>query len=60
MAAAISRVGGPSIQQESHMYVQNNGVIPTGQVAVTGGGDLRAKYVIHAVGMLRYTRYQSP
>lgn len=46
VAAAIVRRGGPTIQQESDAA----GFIPEGQVAVTGGGDLKARYVIHAVG----------
>mmetsp|Transcript_6474 Transcript_6474/g.8998 ORF Transcript_6474/g.8998 Transcript_6474/m.8998 type:complete len:145 (-) Transcript_6474:385-819(-) len=50
VAAAISRAGGPTVQTESNQYVQQNGVIPTGQVGVTSGGDLKAKYIIHAVG----------
>lgn len=43
---AIHRTGGPSIMEESKKY---NGC-PTGKAVITGGGDLRAKYVIHAVG----------
>ena len=50
VAAAISSAGGPTIQQESDRYVRENGPVPTGEVAVTRGGDLPARYVIHAVG----------
>jgi len=32
------------------MYVKTHGAIPTGQVALTGPGKLRCKYIIHAVG----------
>jgi O-acetyl-ADP-ribose deacetylase len=46
VAAAIVRRGGQIIQEES----DSAGVVPEGQVAVTGGGALAAKYVIHAVG----------
>lgn len=50
MAGAISRKGGPSIQKESSLYVKKNGIVETGQCAVTGAGTLSCKYVIHAVG----------
>ncbi|MEN6464823.1 MAG: O-acetyl-ADP-ribose deacetylase [Syntrophaceae bacterium] len=43
---AIHRAGGPSIMEESRKY---DGC-PTGKAVITGGGDLMAKYVIHAVG----------
>lgn len=43
---AIHRAGGPSIMEESKKY---NGC-PTGKAVITGGGNLKAKYVIHAVG----------
>ncbi|HCZ06008.1 MAG: putative ATPase [Thermotogota bacterium] len=50
VAGAIVRAGGESIQRESDEYVKENGPVPTGGVAVTGAGNLKAKYVIHAVG----------
>ncbi|MDD5170062.1 MAG: O-acetyl-ADP-ribose deacetylase [Syntrophales bacterium] len=43
---AIHRAGGPSIMEESRKY----GGCPTGQAVITKGGNLRARYVIHAVG----------
>ncbi|MBN2398658.1 MAG: macro domain-containing protein, partial [Deltaproteobacteria bacterium] len=43
---AIHRAGGPSIMEECRKI----GSCPTGQAVVTGGGDLKARYVIHAVG----------
>jgi O-acetyl-ADP-ribose deacetylase len=46
VAAAIVRRGGRIIQEESDAA----GFVPEGEVAVTGGGDLKARYVIHAVG----------
>lgn len=46
VAAAIVRRGGAVIQEES----DKAGFVPEGKVAVTGGGALAAKYVIHAVG----------
>ena len=50
VAAAIARAGGPRIDQESQKWVQENGPVPTGGIATTSGGDLEAKWVIHAVG----------
>jgi len=50
VAGAISRRGGPQIQRESNAWVQKYGRVPTGSAAITGGGDLPARYVIHAVG----------
>jgi len=46
VAGAIKRKGGPSIQQECN---EVGGTFAGGAV-ITGGGDLKAKYVIHAVG----------
>jgi O-acetyl-ADP-ribose deacetylase len=47
VAGAISRAGGPSIQAES------DGLAPIdlGAAVATGGGDLRARWVIHAATM---------
>jgi O-acetyl-ADP-ribose deacetylase (regulator of RNase III) len=50
VARAISRKGGPPIQRESDAWVQRYGPVRTGTAAITSGGNLRARYVIHAVG----------
>lgn len=50
VAGAIVRRGGSQIQQESDAWVREHGPVPTGQAAITGGGQLPARYVIHAVG----------
>jgi O-acetyl-ADP-ribose deacetylase (regulator of RNase III) len=50
VAAAIVRRGGIEIQKESDEYIKKHGPLKTGEVAVTGAGKLKAKYVIHAVG----------
>jgi len=50
VAGAISRRGGPAIQQESTAWVRENGPVPTGSAAITGAGALPCRYVIHAVG----------
>jgi O-acetyl-ADP-ribose deacetylase (regulator of RNase III) len=50
VAAVIARSGGPVIQEESDEWVRKHGPVPTGSAAITSGGDLKADYVIHAVG----------
>ncbi len=50
VAFAIARAGGPKINEESREYVKKYGPVPTGKVAVTSGGNLKARYVIHTVG----------
>jgi O-acetyl-ADP-ribose deacetylase (regulator of RNase III) len=44
---AIHRAGGPSIMSELKTKYKG---CPTGSAVITGGGNLKAKYVIHAVG----------
>jgi len=44
---AIHRAGGPTIMSE--LKTQYKGC-PTGSAVITGGGNLKARYVIHAVG----------
>lgn len=50
VAGAIARRGGSLIRKESAAWVRDHGRVPTGQAAITGGGRLAARYVIHAVG----------
>ncbi|WP_156096968.1 macro domain-containing protein [Mesoaciditoga lauensis] len=50
VALAIARAGGDIINKESREYVQKNGPVPTGNVAVTSAGKMPSKYVIHTVG----------
>ena len=47
VAGAIRRKGGDAIQRECNEI----GSIPIGSAAVTTGGNLKAKYVIHAASM---------
>lgn len=44
---AIHRAGGPSIMSELRARYKG---CPTGSAVITSGGNLKAKYVIHAVG----------
>lgn len=46
VAGAIVRKGGRIIQDESNKI----GFVPVGRAAITTGGKLKARYVIHAVG----------
>ncbi len=50
VAAAISRAGGPVVQDESDEWVERNGPLGFGSAAVTGGGDLKATSIVHVVG----------
>lgn len=47
VAGAIRRAGGPRIQEECNRI----GPIPLGEAAITTGGNMKARYVIHAAGM---------
>jgi O-acetyl-ADP-ribose deacetylase (regulator of RNase III) len=47
VASAIRSRGGPSIQQECDAH----GPVNVGEAAVTGGGELPARHVIHAASM---------
>ncbi len=46
VAGAIRNFGGPSIQEECNAI----GPIEVGEAVITGAGNLKADYVIHAVG----------
>ena len=50
VAAAIARRGGEVIDRESRDWVRENGFVTHGKPAVTSGGNMQCKYVIHAVG----------
>lgn len=51
VAGALLRRGGGTIQDECSAYVREHGPIRVGDAAVTGGGNLAARYVIHAAAM---------
>jgi O-acetyl-ADP-ribose deacetylase (regulator of RNase III) len=46
VAGAISRHGGPAIQEECDKLAP----VETGRAVITGAGNLKARFVIHAVG----------
>lgn len=50
LAAAISKKGGPNIQRESDEYIRKNGIVKTGECAITQAGDLNCRLLFHAVG----------
>lgn len=50
VAWAISKKGGAIIQRESDLWIRQHGPVPHSHPAWTSGGNLPAKYVIHAVG----------
>jgi len=51
VAGMIVEKGGPVIQEESDVWVKAwGGHLNTGSAAITTGGKLPARYVIHAVG----------
>lgn len=51
VAGALYRRGGPMIQQECDDLVRAHGPLRVGEAALTGGGNLPARWVIHAAAM---------
>lgn len=50
VCGAIHRTGGLAIAEECKQVRAQRGPLPPGQAAATTGGQLKARYVIHAVG----------
>ncbi|MEK6753488.1 MAG: macro domain-containing protein [Chloroflexota bacterium] len=50
VAWAISKRGGPTVQEESDEWIRKHGPVSHSHPAWTLGGLLPAKYIIHAVG----------
>jgi O-acetyl-ADP-ribose deacetylase (regulator of RNase III) len=51
VAGALLKRGGGSIQDECHEIVRRDGPLEVGGAAITGGGRLLARFVIHAAAM---------
>jgi O-acetyl-ADP-ribose deacetylase len=47
---AIHRAGGPRILEECRKIREMKGECPPGESVITGGGNLKARFVIHTVG----------
>jgi O-acetyl-ADP-ribose deacetylase (regulator of RNase III) len=47
VAGAIRNRGGPAVQRECDAH----GPVKVGEAAITGGGELRARHIIHAASM---------
>lgn len=50
VCGAIHRAGGPAIAEECQAIIAQRGPLAAGEVAITTGGHLPARRVIHAVG----------
>ncbi|AKI96763.1 macro domain-containing protein [Kosmotoga pacifica] len=50
VAGAIVRAGGKIIQEESDRIIRKTGPLEVSEVAVTGAGELHAKFIIHVHG----------
>ena len=51
VAGALAKRGGGAIQEECDEILRRDGPIKVGEAAITGGGKLRARFVIHAAAM---------
>lgn len=50
VALAIVKRGGLIIQEESNDWIRQHGLVTHDRPAITGGGNLACRHVIHAVG----------
>lgn len=49
LAFALLKAGGPEIEEQCKRFIEKNGPLRLGQIAVTSGGRLPCKQVIHIV-----------
>ena len=47
---AIHRAAGPKLVEECNVIRERQGGCPTGEAVITTGANLKAKFIIHAVG----------
>jgi O-acetyl-ADP-ribose deacetylase (regulator of RNase III) len=47
---AIHRAAGPALLEQCRKIRDQRGSLPAGQAVITGGGNLKARFVIHTVG----------
>lgn len=50
LALALSKAGGPQIQEECNGYIKQHGVLKTGNAIIMDAWSLPCKKIIHAVG----------
>ncbi|XP_034530086.1 uncharacterized protein LOC117805466 [Notolabrus celidotus] len=50
LALALSKAGGPEIQEECNNFIANFGTLQTGQAIITNAGSLPCQKIIHVVG----------
>jgi O-acetyl-ADP-ribose deacetylase (regulator of RNase III) len=47
---AIHRAAGPALLEQCRKILDQRGSLPAGKAVITGGGNLKARFVIHTVG----------
>ena len=61
VAGSLNKASRGELQRHSLRYIEDHGGIPVGEACLTkGGGLLKCKYVVHAVGPKAATHYPDP